>query len=221
MKVILHNSISLDGSFTGIAANMELHYQAVNSFGAQVYMVGSNTTSRASIEQNGEIVPPETASDFHKPVRDPALPYWVIPDTKGTLQGILHYYRQFEYCRDVILLVSETTPAGYIDYLEKRDYDYIKTGSIHADYREAFRQLALRYGIDTILVDTGSRLGNVLLNEGLIDEISLVFTPEILAKATRHIFEGVEKNIKLRCQKCEKLPDDYIWTVYEIIKPCL
>ncbi len=106
MKVILHNSISLDGSFTGIAANMELHYKAVNSFGAQVYMVGSNTTSRASIEQNGETVPPETASDFRKPVRDPALPYWVIPDTKGTLQGILHYYRQFEYCRDVILLVS-------------------------------------------------------------------------------------------------------------------
>ena len=217
MKVILHNSVSLDGSFTGIAANMELHYQAVNSFGAQVYMVGSNTTSRASIEQNGETIPPETASDFHKSVRDPALSYWVIPDTKGTLQGVLHYLRQFEYCRDVILLVSEATPAEYIEYLEKRNYDYIKTGSIQADYREAFRQLALRYGVETILVDTGSRLGNVLLNEGLVDEISLVVTPEILAKSDRHLFEGVESHISLRNKKCETLPDGYIWIVYEII----
>ncbi|MBV6455391.1 MAG: hypothetical protein LMBGKNDO_00261 [Bacteroidales bacterium] len=217
MKVILHNSMSLDGSFIGIAANMELHYQAVNSFGAQVYMVGSNTTSRESIEQYGETVPPETASDFQKPVRDPALSYWVIPDTKGTLQGILHYHRRFEYCRDVILLISDATPAGYIEYLEQRNYGYIKTGSVHVNYREAFKQLAQRYGVDTILVDTGSRLGNVLLNEGLVDEISLVVTPEILAKNNRHLFEGVEHHIRLRSKKCETMPDGYIWIVFEII----
>ncbi|HBG53553.1 MAG TPA: hypothetical protein DDW70_05015 [Rikenellaceae bacterium] len=93
-----------------------------------------------------------------------------------------------------------------MDYLEKRQYDYIRTGSKKAAYKEAFRQLACKNNVGTILVDTGSRLGNVLLNAGLVDEISLIFSPEILGKNARHLFDGVEKSISLRCKK---LPDGY------------
>lgn len=42
-KVVIHNSISLDGSLTGFEPNMELHYQIVGSYKPDIYFVGSNT----------------------------------------------------------------------------------------------------------------------------------------------------------------------------------
>ena len=51
------------------------------------------------------------------------MSYWVIPDTRGVLKGLLHVLRRFEYCRDVIILVSERTGADYVAYLDERDYD--------------------------------------------------------------------------------------------------
>ena len=42
-KVIMHNSISLDGSVKDFEVNMGLHYQIAGSYGADVHLIGSNT----------------------------------------------------------------------------------------------------------------------------------------------------------------------------------
>lgn len=42
-KVILHSSVSLDGSLLGFAVDMNTHYQIVGSYKADVHLVGSNT----------------------------------------------------------------------------------------------------------------------------------------------------------------------------------
>ena len=42
-KVILHNTISLDGSLTGFEPNLEIHYQIARSYQADVHFVGSRT----------------------------------------------------------------------------------------------------------------------------------------------------------------------------------
>ncbi|MGC9365201.1 MAG: hypothetical protein ACP5FZ_11630 [Fidelibacterota bacterium] len=103
-KLILHNSISLDGSFIGLTPSLELHYGIVNSFKPDGYMAGS-VTAKTGIEEFGQSVPAETKSDFAKPKKDKSLSYWIIPDSRGILKGLLHYYRRFEFCRDVIVLV--------------------------------------------------------------------------------------------------------------------
>ena len=216
-KIIIHNSISLDCAFIGLTPNMELHYQVVNSYKPDVYMAGSNT-AKTGIEMFGQPMQEETKADFFKPDRDKLLPYWVIPDTKGILKGLLHHYRRFEFCRDVIILVSGTTPVDYLNYLDKRQYDYLMAGENHVDYKGAIGQLAEKYLISRILVDTGSKLGNILLNNGLVDEISLILSPEILGMHSKYLFEGIDSRIVLNCKHCELLKDGYIWIIYEVNK---
>jgi 2,5-diamino-6-(ribosylamino)-4(3H)-pyrimidinone 5'-phosphate reductase len=216
-KVILHNSISLDCSFVGLTPNMELHYRVVNLYKPDAYMVGSNT-AKTGIAMFGETMQKETKNDFLKPIKDEALSYWIIPDTKGILKGLLHYYRRLEFCKDVIVLVSEKTPKDYLTYLDERHYDYLVIGEDFVDYRKAIGQLSEKYSIKTVLVDTGSQLGNVLLNDNLIHEISLILSPEIIGKSSKRLFEKIETKITLQCTNCELLNDGYIWVKYKINK---
>ena len=144
-KVILHNSISLDGSLTGFEPNMGLHYQIAGNYKPQVHLIGSNTV-KVGVELFGNGVQPEEEKDFEKPKRDRSLPYWVIPDTKGALKGLLHTCRRFEFCRDVAVLTSKTTPKDYVSYLEERNYDYFVVGK---------EQIDLGKSLELLLTDTG------------------------------------------------------------------
>ena len=76
IKVIMHNSVSLDGSFTDFDVNMELHYQIAGKYGADANLIGSNTI-KTGIELYGGEIPPENEADFAKPNRDAALPYYL------------------------------------------------------------------------------------------------------------------------------------------------
>lgn len=189
-EVIMHNSVSLDGKITGFEADMGLHYGIVGSYSADVYCAGS-ITARTGIFLHASAVPVETPDDLRKPKRGPDMSYWVIPDTRGVLKGLLHVLRRFEYCRDVIILVSERTGADYVEYLHERDYDAIVCGEDRADYGRAFGILAERYGVKRILVDSGPTLGGVLLGSGLVDEISLLVHPVLAGRRAPGLFDGL------------------------------
>ena len=214
-KVILHNSLSLDGSLTGFEPNMELHYRIAGMFKPEVHLIGSNTIT-AGIELYGTGVPPENPSDFQKPKRNEKLPTWVIIDSKGKLQGLLHTCRQFEQVREVILLVSQTTPKRYLRYLDERQYEYHIVGKDSVDLSEALALLAKTYQVKTIVTDTGRILGNLLLNQGLVDEISLVVHPVIVGKTAYPMFSDINKNLDGTLVKCEQLEKHYIWLLYKI-----
>ena len=182
-------------------------------------MAGSNT-ARTGIESYGS-VSPEVEADFKKPAKKPGLSYWVIPDSRGVLKGMLHFFRRFEYCRDVIVLVSKTTPADYLEYLKKREYDFIVAGEERVDYNGAFGALAAKYNVRRILVDSGPGLGGVLLGKGLVDEISLLIHPGLAGKTAPGLFESLElggSNIELRPVRQEIIEDKYLWVVWRVKK---
>lgn len=211
-KVILHNSVSLDGSLTNFEPNMELHYQIAGKYNADAHLIGSNTV-KVGAELYGGTVPPEQMRDFTKPERSESLPYWVIPDTTGILKGLLHTCRRFEFCRDVIVLVSEETPKEYVRHLEERNYDYHIIGKKHVDLERALSFLSEKYGIKTILADTGRVLGNLLLNHGFVNEISLLIHPVIVGTTSYNMFSDVN-NMKLKLRQSEMLEKNYVWLVY-------
>ena len=210
--MILHNSVSLDGSLTNFMPNMELHYTIAGKYDAEARLIGSNTV-KVGAELYGGPVPPEQESDFAKPERSTSLPIWVIPDTKGTLKGLLHTCRRFEFCRDVVVLVSEETPAEYVRHLEERNYDYHVVGKKHVDLERALRLLSEKYGVKTVLADTGRILGNLLLNQGLVTEISLLIHPVIVGAKSYNMFSDIN-NLKLKLLQSEILEENYVWLVY-------
>ncbi|MBN1280030.1 MAG: dihydrofolate reductase family protein [Candidatus Thermoplasmatota archaeon] len=216
-RVILHNSISLDGSLTGFEPHMELHYRLVGSYKPDAHLIGSHTIT-TGIELYEDGVPEEHASDFKKSKRSRSLPLWVIIDTRGALQGVLHTCRRFELCRDVILLVSERTPSGYLQYLSERNYTYHVVGRNHVDLKQALLLLSETYQIKTIVTDTGRILGNLLIEHGFVEEISLLVHPVIVGGASYPIFSEVKILQRLQLKKFERLEEHYLWLVYHVQK---
>ncbi len=211
---MIHNSISLDGSLTGFEPNMGLHYQIVSKYQPQLYLVGSNTV-KTGINMFGG-VPLETEQDFAKPVKAPDLSYWVIPDTQGALQGMLHYCRRFDFCKDAIMLVSEQTPQNYLNYLKERNYDYHIVGKEKVNFPQAITLLSEKYSATRILADTGRILSNVLLKQNLVSEISLLVHPVIVGKNAYNIFGDITRLVTLKLHKKQVPARGYVWLTYEV-----
>lgn len=216
-KVIIHNSISIDGSLSSFEPNMELHYRIAEMFKPDIHLIGSNTIT-AGIKLYGTGIPPEAPSDFQKPKRRKTLPAWVVVDSKGKLEGLLHACRRFEQVRDVIVLVSRTTPKRYLCYLDERQYEYHSVGKNSVDLRKALELLAKKYQVKTIVTDTGRILGNLLLDQGLVDEISLLVHPIIVGKKSYGMWSDINKNPEITLMKCERLQGQYVWLVYSVKK---
>ena len=216
-KVIIHNSISVDGSLSSFEPNMELHYELAGRYKPDIHLIGSNTIT-AGIELYGDGVPLEESTDFEKPKRNKNLPLWVLIDSKGKLEGMLHTCRRFEMCRNVIVLVSQATPQRYLKYLDERHYDHHCVGRGSVDVRRALQLLSQEYDAKTILTDAGRILGNILLNQGLVDEISLLVHPVIVGKKTYSMFSDIRRNLEVTLVKCERLEKQYVWLVYHVKK---
>lgn len=219
IKVVMQNTISLDGSFINFDISQEamgLHYQIVGSFGKILYLSGSNT-AKVAIEMFGGLTP-EKKEDFKKPQKSENLSYWVVVDSEAVLKGKLHYYRRSEYCRDIIVLVSENTDKNYLDYLKEREYDFFVVGEKQVDLKKSFEILSDKYKINTILVDSGRGLTNAMLNQELVDEISLLVLPVIVGKKSENLFSNIEKQIKLIDLKENVFPGGYIQLHYKVQK---
>ena len=216
----MHNSISLDGSFTDFEVNMGIHYQIGSRYNADASLIGSGTIVTGIEIYGGEILP-ENEADFNKPDRDAALPYWVIADTKGITKGMLHTCRSFEFCKDVIVLISQQTNKDYMNYLKERDYDYLVYGNEHVDFKKALSTLSTNYGIKKILIDSGPILNGVLLGKGLIDEISLLISPTIVGSKSNKLLNNinmVNQNVNLELLACEDLGSGLVLLIYKVLK---
>jgi len=216
-KIIIHNSITLDGSLTGFMPDMELHYRIAGSYKPDTHLIGSETILKG-IEMFGEEVPDELPEDFKAPLNRTESPWWVIVDSGGKLKGVLHTCRRFEYCRDVIILVSETTPPDYIKHLKERNYKYIVAGTDKVDLRIAVEKLQDQLGIINILTDTGMILSNLLLNMGMVTEISILVHPLIAGEKCYPMFANIRGNLLLKLKKTEQYENGCLWMVYTIEK---
>jgi 2,5-diamino-6-(ribosylamino)-4(3H)-pyrimidinone 5'-phosphate reductase len=212
-EIIIHNSVSLDGSLTGFMPDMGLHYKIAGDYKPDAHLIGSDTIIKGN-EMFGEGIPDELPSDFEQPQRDKSLPWWVIVDSGGKLKGMLHTCRRFEYCRDVIILVTETTPADYLSHLKERKYNFIIAGKEKVDLVAAIDRLRKKYGIARILTDTGRVLGNILLNLGIANEISLLVHPIMVGEKCYPMFSEVTADLKLRLKKSEQFENGCVWMVY-------
>lgn len=215
-KVIIHNEISLDGSIKGFDVNMGTYYKIAIGYQPDIILVGSITAKEGITE-----ISPETGKDFKKPPsnKKDERPYWVIPDSRGILKGLLHVIRRFEYSKDVIILITDNTPQDYIEYLDERKYDYIISGKENIDYRKALESLAGKYGSKTILTDSGGILNSILLENGLVSEISIIISPVLVGREGTRLFRGLNlpQGSRLKLKKNETIDEDFVLLVYEVL----
>jgi len=217
MKVIVHNSISLDGSLLGFEVDMVTHYRIAGSYKADIHLVGSNTAAEG-LKMFYKKLPRETEKDLVKPRANMKLPLWVIPDSSAKLKGKLHVLRQSGYCRDIIILTTSATPKGYLRYLTERNYDWHYMGNRPLDYSQALALLAKETKAKTLLTDAGKTMNGILLNNGLVDELSLLVHPVIVGAKRFSLLEDVKAGIELKLKKNKPMGKGAIWLAYEVKK---
>ncbi|MDN7024562.1 5-amino-6-(5-phosphoribosylamino)uracil reductase [Methanoculleus sp. FWC-SCC1] len=218
-EVIIHNSVSLDYAVTGFAIDLGQHYGALLAFAPDATLVGS-ATAKSGIERFLDITEPETAADRHRPAvrADDPRPIGVFVDSRGVLNGLLHFYRNLEHIKDVVVLVSETTPEDYLDYLREREYPFIRCGAERVDLPAALRELRERFGVSRVVSDSGSDLNNVLIRDGIADTISLIVHPVVAGDQGKKLLCPVGMRAKLALQKAEALEQGAVHLVYAVLK---
>ena len=211
------NSITLDGAFDGFKADGKQHFRVNRGYYEYMTLNGSRSVVKGATDSDPIA---EEESDFVKPNKGPGAPYFVIPDSDGITQGLLHGLRRVDYCRDAIVLVSEKTSRTFVDYLEERNYGFFISGKNKVDLPKALDWLVEKYEVKTMMVDAGPTLNRVLIEQGLLDEISLLVHP-ILAgdscgKLLYQITESIE-GVKLELLKCTKVENSLVHLLYKVV----
>ncbi len=219
-ELIIHNTLSLDNAYYGFDIDLGAHYSVLTGFSPDAVLAGSNT-AKTGVETFFDPVPEEKEKDLTRPDQsaEDKRPVSVIVDSGGKLKGLLHIYRNLEHIRDVFVLVSETTPADYLEYLEERDYPYFMCGYDHVDLREALSILKSSYGFERIVSDSGGRLNSILIDEGIASSLSLIIAPVIAGQDKRKFFEGIDKSVRLDTKSSETMIGGLIHIIYDIVQP--
>jgi riboflavin biosynthesis pyrimidine reductase len=116
----------------------------------------------------------------------------------------------------VAVLVAKNTPREYIDYLQARHYDFFASGEEQVDLPQALAWMVDCFGIRTVMTDAGSGLTNALLNQGLVDQISLLTLPTVVGRAAQNLFQQVTNPVKLSLVTSKAYPGGYIWSLYQV-----
>jgi 2,5-diamino-6-(ribosylamino)-4(3H)-pyrimidinone 5'-phosphate reductase len=132
------------------------------------------------------------------------------------MKGWLHILRRSEYCKDVIVLISKKTSKQYIEYLRERNYDYFVVGEDKCNLKRSLELLYEKYNAKTILTDTGSILSNLLIEQGLVSEISLLIHSVVVGKKAYNMFAHLDEKLKLELVKKESFEKGYVWNLYQI-----
>lgn len=215
-KVVIHTQVSLDGRIKGFE-DTGVYYRLSYQFGADMVLFGSNTVLAAAESMKL----PEKEQDYLRPDIDPndSRPFAVVADSRGRLK-CLHMFRNFEFIKDVIVLISHSTPESYIEYLKQRNYIFISAGDDHVDFKKAFDVLYSEYGCRVIRTDSGGTLTNILLEQKLADEISIIVSPCLVGGDVPNMFEGLslKNRIDLELIKSETIEGGYLSLIYRIIE---
>ncbi len=219
-RVILHNAVSADSRTDWIKPDTALYYKLIERWNEDTTLVGSDTV----LSPAGEI-PPEDESAFQPFKENPEdkRPILVVPDSSGRVRT-WHYLRKQPYWKKFVVLCTESTPPNYFEYLKERHIEWVIAGTENVDFNEALEELNNRYGSRVIRVEGGGTLNGLLLRASLVNEISLLVHPCLVGGISQQSFfkakdlaseKGV---IPLKLVHFQKLQDDIMWLIYEIVK---
>jgi len=199
---------------TGFVPDLGAHYGVAGELACDAHLVGSRTMVTGLQMEEAAAEPP--AEDV-PPVGRDEQPWWFIVDSGGALQGSLHRLRAFPGLRDVVVMVASDTPQEYRDYLAAGDYATIERGQNRVDLPAALAEMAARFGVGRVMVDSGPVLTTILLDQGLVDEVSLVIHPAVVGSAGERLFAAAQTPVSLERRGLSELADGVLHVRYRVV----
>jgi len=122
----------------------------------------------------------------------------------------------------IIEILTRQVSNAYLNYLQQKNISYVFAGDKEIDFRQALNQLASLFPIKTIMLEGGGHINGSLLNEGLIDELSLLIVPVAdgtpKTPTTFEVGEYLQKKPAkiLRLVDVKRFENDVVWLKYHV-----
>ena len=183
--IICHILSALDGKITGdfmgtkAAQTVSEEYARIRSeYHADAWLYGTVTTKEFTQGRKPELDPVTEVPDGDFIAVSNAPLYYVSIDTQGEIGWESGTFRKTgRPDAHVIEVLTENTASAYRAYLRKCGVSYILAGSEMLDSELAAKKLYQLFGIDTLLICGGGTINWTFLQQGNVDELSLLIAP--------------------------------------------
>lgn len=142
--------------------------------------------------------------------------YEIIVDSKGNLLR----EDQDEEEVPILVLTSEKTNKKYLEYLKNHHISYIVIGKETVDLKRGLEILFNGFNVKRLVIVGGGHINAGFLNDGLIDEISILIGAGIDGrKGEGSVFDGLEKNkeiTKLDLIDVKTFNSGAVWLKYRV-----
>ena len=206
--VICHMTVSLDGKVTGehlVRSNhspaSEVYYEINRNYKADAYACG-RVTMEGSFTGGwypdlSEFEPAYSPMDY---LVDEVTGFYAVAfDPHGRLgwksDRIIDVDEDPGYDKaQIIEVLTHDVDLRYLTYLQSMGIPYIFASDTEIDVEEALFNLKTYFGIKILLLEGGSILNGAFQRAGLIDELSLVVTPQMAKEGDFPLFYGLNKD---------------------------
>jgi 2,5-diamino-6-(ribosylamino)-4(3H)-pyrimidinone 5'-phosphate reductase len=119
-------------------------------------------------------------------------------------------------------LTSYGAPAEYLAFLQRERIPYLIAGEKRVDLPAAMRKLKDQLGVSCVRSTAGARLNGALLRAGLLDEINIIYRPEIIGGTeTPTLFDSPELApdewpTRLRLISAQVRAEGHVWLRYAV-----
>jgi riboflavin biosynthesis pyrimidine reductase len=224
---------SLDGKITGDYLEEERtqyfidEYEKIHErYGCKAWMCGRITmeehfTFGHKLDLSHENIPTIHRTDFV--ATTDAKTYAIAVDPSGKLGWTKNYISEWSENSTedhIVEVLTEQVSDAYLDHLQKIGISYIFGGKEQLDFTVVVQKLKSLFSIDQLILEGGGVINGSFLNEGLIDELSLVLVPLAdgasnslpLFETSSHLQKTKPVNFYLKT--IEKLDDGGLWMKY-------
>ena len=120
----------------------------------------------------------------------------------------------------VVAVLSRRVSDEYLAFLRQRGVSYILAGERDVDLPLALAKIRSLFGVETLMLEGGGRLNGSMMQEGLIDELSVLVAPVCDGRiGTPALFDigGEEAHpIGLTLRSVEQLPAGVTWLRFSL-----
>lgn len=200
--VLVHMAVSLDGSFSGFQPDVSQFYSLAAEWQEDATLVGADTILAQENELAGADLPGPKEGGPVLAVVDSGcrVSAW------NTLRDVGHWSR--------VIALRGNVPSP------THGVEEIVTGGQQVDLAAALAELRSQHAVQRLRVDSGGNLVGALMAGGLVDEISLLVHPALVADSHRRPWWGgghAVPTFQLTDLEARAIGDDMVQLRYRLV----
>lgn len=168
-------AVSVDGATLGFQPDVARFYELADTWQEDVTLAGADTI----------LAQESVLASASRPGPAEAGPLLAVVDGRGRVRA-WDALREVGHWSDVLALHAEATPPRPAD----QAVDELVLGTERVDLAAALEALGERDGVEVVRVDSGGSLIGALLDDGLLDEVSLLVHPCFVGARAEHRWYG-------------------------------